>query len=239
MRQFIRNIRPYPTFDGYPYLITRITPGFYHILPLPEERSEAELREVALRQHRANRIGAALCLTAEQALDIQPDESFRPLPKVPNGGPVFGGYLQACEDFPMTPELERRTEALARITAEVKERGGYLLGDCKKGGRTASEEELIRLAGYGTDGAPAGLERCDTCAEWRGECLDPSPDFSGLVMRVHCLCENDNRCARCWGLLAERRLNANEYDEERNAVMHQPGFSGLSHRCPEQAAQKS
>lgn len=38
-------------------------------------------------------------------------------------------FLHPCEDFPITPEFQERTEALTRVTEAVKERGGYLLGD--------------------------------------------------------------------------------------------------------------
>jgi hypothetical protein len=63
--------------------------------------------------------------------------------------------------------------------------------------------------------------------------LDPNPVFKGKVMRVHCLCENDNRCAACGGLLNARELNANYFEKSDGQIWHVPGFSGLSHRCPE------
>ena len=50
-------------------------------------------------------------------------------------------------------------------------------------------------------------------------------------MRVHCRCENANRCAACGELLYERRLDANYYDLADDEVMHVPGFCGLRHRC--------
>ncbi len=222
-----------PTFDGYPYLITRIVGGFYHVMPFPAERSTGELRELAHRQHRANRLEAVLCLGPRDALAIGTGGSFSQTGTPPTGGRVFGGYLQPCENFPPTPEMLARIEALELLTEAVKARGGTLLGDRTKGGRDATSEDLRRLAGFAPTGAPRGLERCDACQEWRGECLDPSPLFRGKMMRVHCICQNDNRCARCWGLLAGRKLNANEYDEKRKVVLHQPGFSALGHQCAE------
>jgi hypothetical protein len=50
-------------------------------------------------------------------------------------------------------------------------------------------------------------------------------------MRVHCRCDNWNRCARCGETLAEWRLNANYYDPMDNTIWHVPGFCGLSHTC--------
>ena len=50
-------------------------------------------------------------------------------------------------------------------------------------------------------------------------------------MSVACRCDNDNRCARCYHPLAERKLNANYYDESDGDIWYVPGFTGLSHRC--------
>ena len=74
---------------------------------------------------------------------------------------------------------------------------------------------------------------CLQCGDWRCECLDPNPEFVGMVIRVCCRCENDNRCARCGGLLCKYKLNANFFEPADGKIWHVPGFSGLSHRCPE------
>src|SRR2546426_6130422 len=42
---------------------------------------------------------------------------------------------------------------------------------------------------------PMGLVVCADCGFWKGECLDPNAEFRGKVMRVHCGCDNWNRCA--------------------------------------------
>jgi hypothetical protein len=102
-----------------------------------------------------------------------------------------------------------------------------------KGGRTATREECHRLAGVDADGVPNGLEQCGDCGNRHGHCLDPNPNFTTWLVQVHCRCENDNRCARCGSLLAERKLNANYYNEGDGQIWHVPGFSGLSHCCPD------
>ena len=107
----------------------------------------------------------------------------------------------------------------------------FIVGDLSKGGRDATEIELRTLAGRQRGGVPVGLVQCGDCGGWRGECLDPSPQFVGKVMRVCCRCENENRCARCGERLHWSRLNANYYDLQADAVVHVAGFSGLSHRC--------
>ncbi len=110
--------------------------------------------------------------------------------------------------------------------------GDSLVGDLTKGGRPATDEERLRLAGLNSDGVPQGLTQCPVCAEWRGECLDPSAAFAGQVMQVHCRCANWNRCARCGNHLYARRLNANYYDVADGRIWHVPGFCGVTHRCP-------
>ena len=54
---------------------------------------------------------------------------------------------------------------------------------------------------------------------------------TGLVVRVHCRCENDIRCARCGALFGGRKLNANNFDPADRTVWHVPGFAALEHRC--------
>jgi hypothetical protein len=51
-------------------------------------------------------------------------------------------------------------------------------------------------------------------------CLDPSQRFFCKVMRVHCRCQNDHRCAACGGFLYERKLNANYYNPRDRQIWH-------------------
>ena len=111
-------------------------------------------------------------------------------------------------------------------------------GDPAKGGREANADDVARLAGAGTNDVPRGLECCPTCGEWRGRCLDPSPEFFFKVMTVHCRCANDNRCAACGLLLYKRKLNANYYDPRDGKIWHVPGFDGLGHQCPSAPASR-
>jgi hypothetical protein len=106
-----------------------------------------------------------------------------------------------------------------------------VLGDTTKGGRKPSETETRSLTGRQRHGVPLGLKQCARCREWRGECIDPNPLIGGLVVRVHCLCENRNLCARCGERFCERKVNANYYCEQDGTVWHVPGFSALKHRC--------
>ncbi len=49
-----------------------------------------------------------------------------------------------------------------------------------------------------------------------------------LVVRVHCVCENDNLCARCGQKFHARKLNANYYEPADRTSWHVPGFSDCS-----------
>jgi hypothetical protein len=108
-----------------------------------------------------------------------------------------------------------------------------MLGDTTKGGRRATTEELVRLAGAGPTGVPSGLFKCRDCGELKGECLDPNRVFKGMIMQVTCRCENDNRCARCGRPLDGHKLDANYFDPADGMIWHTPGFCALSHRCPD------
>jgi hypothetical protein len=165
----------------------------------------------------------------EECFDYRLDGTVAPWDIIPHGGSVVAGKLAAAEDFARSREFlvrERRLEKFVKANTG----GGYLLGDVMKGGHPASPLELILYRGMQQD-VPRGLERCSSCSEWQGECLDPNPLFQGHVVPVHCRCENNNRCARCGELLHDRRLNGNYYDEEDGQVWHVPGFCGLSHQC--------
>ena len=220
-----------PRFDGFPYLITRVVSGFYHIIVIPARQRAESYQELLLRQGEANRLETSLVLDARTAWFWSPNGDLARTSQPPTGGIIVTDRLQPCEAFDRTPDLSARHTRLERFV-EARKPGGYMLGDLTKGGRPATPEECHRLAGFDADGVPNGLQQCGDCGDWRGQCLDPSPNFAGEVMQVHCRCENDNRCARCGSLLAERKLNANYYRESDRQIWHVPGFVGLSHCCP-------
>jgi hypothetical protein len=206
----------------------------YHIIVLPDDVGEAELVDVGRRQAHANALPTGLVLAADTAVYFTSDgREDRAEP--PRGGVILAGRLRPCRPFSETETLVARSLALARHIQAVTPRAGYIHGDLTKGGRPATLEETVMLAGRRPNGVPRGLTRCARCAEWRGRCLDPSPRFAGQVMEVHCRCANDNRCAACGDLLYERKLNANTYDEVDGQVWHTPGFSGLGHLCADEA----
>jgi hypothetical protein len=228
-----------PFFDGFPYLVARVTRTLYHITLLPGEVNERHLVEIARAQRQANRFDICLVMAPRRALYFDADGHEWLTPKPPRGGILITGRLRPPTVWTDSAELQARWHRLTSFIDTHVPKSGYLFGDLTKGGREATADDVARLAGIGPDGRLRGLERCATCGEWRGRCLDPAANFFCQVMVVHCRCQNDNRCAACGNLLSDRKLNANYYDPADGQIWHVPGFSGIDHRCPATPAAKS
>lgn len=222
-----------PAYDDFPYLWTRVVTGFYHIIPLPATVDEATLRTFARYQLTCNQLPTCLVLGPRTSIYINPYGLEEISNCIPRGGIVVDGQLAPWAGIEQTDWCEAKSNRLkAYVARQVPStRSTYILGDLTKGGRPATPEELTCLAGLNADGVPNGLSRCPICSGWKGQCLDPSPTFHGQLMTVVCRCENDNRCARCYRFLAERKLNANYYKESDGSIWHVPGFMGFDHRC--------
>jgi hypothetical protein len=222
-------------FEGFPYLVTRVVPALYHVILLPTSLAEPELRSLARQQVLSNRLDTCLVLGGDRAVYFDPSGDSKDTDSAPAGGSVLTGQLLPPIAFTEPEEMSERRERLEAF-ATSRARLGILMGDPAKGGRVATDEELRRLAGAEPDGHPVGLERCPWCHTFRGACLDPSVNFRGQLMNVHCVCENHNHCARCGEHLYEHRLNANYYNPSDRRIWHVPGFCGLSHRCDRSTA---
>ena len=188
---------PVCRFQGFPYLVTRVIPALYHIILMPTHLSDSERLTIARKQVLANRLDACLVFANDRAVYFDTDGRSSDTRTPPAGGVIVAGQLLPVVDFAESDELRARREGLDEFAAASRARGGAMMGDLTKGGRLATEEESRRLAGVEADGRPVGLERCPQCQAYRGRCLDPSENFRGQVMTVHCRCDNHNRCARC------------------------------------------
>ena len=224
-------------FDGFPYLVVRVLPTMSHITLLPKDASERLLIGVALGQNWANRLDVCLVLGPRQNVYLRADGHYWADVALPTGGITITGRLKPRKALPHTEDLQARQRRLVSFIEAHTPKGNFAVsGDLTKGGREANADDVGRLAGAGPDDVPRGLECCPTCGEWRGCCLDPSPEFFFKVMTVHCCCANNNRCAACGLLLYKRKLNANYYDPRDGKIWHVPGFDGLGHECPPAAA---
>ena len=221
-----------PIFDGYSYLLTRLRPAFYHVILLPREKSMAQLSVAAAAQARLNDLPTCLVLGHDSCCYHDATGTPTHARDIPRGGALSFGKLEPYGAIPVTDELASRMGSLVSL---CKRQRGYILGDLTKGGHSASADETMRLAGKQANGVPVGLGRCSECGQWRGKCLDPSPNFEGQVMTVHCRCDNRNYCAGCGGLLYQRKLNANFFDETDGQIWHVPGFCAFEHRCLDNA----
>ncbi len=221
-------------FDGFPYLVTRIgrTP-LRHLAVVPADWSRDQLVDLLCRQVDANQLDTCLCLGPADAVYVRPPGRPTPTPHIPTGIPVLDRIVIA-DPLPESPDLARRHAALV---AYVTRNGatGHLVGDGLEGGTPATLEDVARLSGTGPDGLPPGLRRCGSCGQPRGEHLSMRgldyDERNPRVVPVHCQCDNHNRCAGCGRPLADQRLSAWYWDEERAGAWYVAAYCGLSHRC--------
>jgi hypothetical protein len=200
---------------------------------LPAEWPRERLLDLARRQAIANRLDTCLVLGPDTAVYVTAEGKTDEAAFVPLGSPVVNRLALAVR-FPDTPDLAARRESLARF-ADATRGSGYLVGDGLEGGRFASDADIEWLSGTGADGVPAGLTRCPECRWLRGDYLvlreQGNGDTRPPVIRLHCRCENHNRCAGCAEPLAEWRLSAYYWDEVRRKVWYVAAYCGLGHRC--------
>jgi len=223
-------IKHLPFFDGFPYLISKIAPTLYHIILLPSDLPKDVLIEIGRQQAGKNDLDTCLVSAENDAIYFSNTRSEDHGIHAPHGGHIVFGDLKPAKTITPSEELAERFSKLV-LYRKANESGRYIMGDPSKGGRMATESDIAAMRGPGIDGHPKGLEPCKRCGCWCGECLDPSPRFENMVMRVHCLCENRNLCAACGKQLADRKLNGNYYNERDGNIWHTPGFCGLAHTC--------
>ncbi|MFH2074526.1 MAG: hypothetical protein ABIJ57_04140 [Pseudomonadota bacterium] len=223
----------YPYYKGYPYLVIRIVNSFFHINLLSAEQNDPkDLFRLAQAQADANKFD--VCLVMDERSAVYFSSKYEPhfSEQIPWATVYTKDQLLLPVDQPVSTDLLRRKSDLeAFIQSTTKTR--ILMGDLTKGGRKATQKDLISLQGVQKNGLPKGLVTCPTCRDYRGECLDPNPMMGGLIVRVSCYCDNDALCAYCGGKLNNRKPNSNHYESKDGKIWHTPGFSGLSHRCPD------
>ena len=223
-----------PVFDGYPYLVTRIGhSALRHLAVLPAEWPHERLLDLAVRQALANRLDTCLCMGPASAVYVSADSGTQEASFVPFGGPVVDRLVLA-EVLAETPDLASRRDALRRFAA-ANQGSGYIVGDGLERGELADDADIERLSGVSAADIPNGLTRCSECRWLRGDYLalrgQGNGDMRPRVIRVHCRCENHNRCAGCGRTLADWRLSAYYWDEVQRKVWYVAAYCALSHRC--------
>ena len=221
-------------FDGYPYVVTRIGhTALRSVAVVPSDWSRERLIDLTRRQAIANQLETCLCLGPAESVFVTPDGTATQSDLVPVGMPVVDG-LALADPIPETAELAARRARLAAYRESLTPHG-FLVGDGLGGGRPATRDDISRLSGRNKRGIPVGLTRCGTCGGYAGDYLDTRGDGHGHarpgVIRVHCKCENHNRCARCGEPLADSRLSSYEFNPADGKAWYAPAFMGLSHRC--------
>lgn len=219
-----------PIFQGFPYLSVSVAPALYHIEVLPAGHSVEALQDIARRQATLNNLPCSLVLASNDSFYYAANGQGSASKHPPHGGMIAYEKLQPICAWNPTEDLLLRRTRLVQYAKLCNAGHDYVLGDPTKGGRKATAQELRVLAGQHC-GLPRGLERCSACGEFRGRCLDPNPEFEGIIMPVHCWCENCNLCARCLRLLSRWKLNGNRYDAGDGQIWHNPGFVAFSHYC--------
>ena len=223
--------RDIPRFHGYPYLWTCLSPGVLDLMVLPGDLADEALIDVARAVARATHLNGCLALGPDRVIYVDPDGACRIGLEVPITGAVEIGTLKPPFLLDETPELIDRIDWARRFVAAHHARFGRGYGDRDRGGVQPSDEAVTLLTGFNDDGSPKGLARCRRCGEMRGLCLDQGPALKGLVIAVHCRCDNHNQCAHCGRPLHERRLGANYYCERLKLVLHVPGVCARQHVC--------
>lgn len=221
-------------FNGFPYLMTYIVRSFYHLTFLPATWCRHFLFKLAKLQAAQNKLDTFLVLN-EMTFIYFPgrnSNNHRFLKKPPAWGKLVSDRLQPVYPIPEDLDLKARNDKWQKIEEDLID-DDFIFGDPTKGGRQATPKDLEQLKGFNEDGVPTGLYKCNQCGFYKGTCLDPSPCFQGLKVKVHCRCENDNKCARCGQPLSQFRLNANYYDEKTRSIWYVPGFTALNHVCPD------
>ena len=225
-------VQLHPSFDGYPYIVIRITAALYHINLLSKKHGDSKCYfRIAQAQADANKLDVCLIRDSSKAVYFKSNHKPCVSEHIPWASVYTSGRLRLSMDQLADADMLLRERALDDFIRQNTVKGGALLGDLTKGGRKATQYEQINLRGIQENGTPKGLELCLVCGEYRGNCIDQNPHLPGLVVRVSCWCENDNFCAYCGERLHNRKLNANYYNLKDGKIWHTPAFCGLNHRC--------
>ncbi len=141
-------------FDGFPYISTRLAPPIYHVILLPQDQSIDRLRVMVHCQAKLNGLLTCLALADDCGIYYDAEGFEETCMSTPQGGIIAFGGLKPLEKFTGTEELLLRATRLKAFADQHNPPGGCAFGDLTKGGRPASEDELVRLPGSQANGVP-------------------------------------------------------------------------------------
>ena len=218
-----------------PYLVTKVCGALQHIQLLPDNSRDQLIMTVA-HQHSSNNLPCCLVFDDDDTLYFEEDGKINPSNQIPESDIVVTGKLRLSGMVQILleedPNYKERMEALNKYVESKKLEGNNLLfGDLSKGGRKATREEILALTNVVENDFFRGLKKCWHCGEYFGYCLDSWIEYENMIVRVDCLCVNNNRCANCNELLHLHKLNSNYFNKSDGVIWHTPAFCGLSHGC--------
>ena len=131
----------------YPYLITRVSPAFYHVIVLSHGSTEA-LIEIALSQESCNDLPTCLVLSKHTAKYFANGKEYAQEP-FPAGSTLITERLKPCFDVQESLEKDPSYAIRQGILADFIDRQSkdVMFGDLTRGARPATAEELTHLSG--------------------------------------------------------------------------------------------
>lgn len=100
------------SFDGFPYLVTQLSPSFYHINLLPSDRSYQSLWNLTAAQFNCNRLSSCLVLAKDRCFYFGDGSNGSEVATVPTGGRLITGKLKLIEQLPSNDNLSSRNFGL-------------------------------------------------------------------------------------------------------------------------------
>ncbi len=216
-----------PNVTVPPMLSTVVEWPVFHVTVLPRDWPVYALIELAAEQADRNRLPTYLVLDTQTAFWFGGPQEVKAgrIERFASG--VVTDRMALVRELPIRPEDLERMSGLGRV---LRGREPERLPSIYRAGFEATPEQIEHYAGTEWDGVPRRLERCVTCDEPRGWCLQEVAGRS-LMVRVRCACAPPSLCARCLMPFHSRPLRSHWWDGEARQLRYVPGFPALEHRC--------
>ena len=226
-------------YDMFPCLLIEAEEHLWNLLPLREDLHPDILIGIASTQAAANQLPMRLC-TGTVGFNFLSQPPNREWAEELHIWPVHDRILPTTLRLPYDMLVSKKQ--IREIERFITERGlaRPYLDRCTRRltNRWANNYEH-ESTGYDDDGVPKGCTRCPRCGEYQGFYAEAHRPACGnqnghsTACYVYCLCANNNRCAACGKLLAERKLRGHYFDDRGDRISYYSGLHALAHRCAE------